>query len=68
MEAVGCEFRSRLTGYESQALSPDFLLVPAGGQGDFRERRARCEAPGLRRAVLVGARLARRGFCRRLVR
>jgi hypothetical protein len=41
MEAVGYKFRSRFTGYESQALSPDFILVAAGGQGDCRERRAR---------------------------
>jgi hypothetical protein len=53
MEAVGCEFRSRFTGYESQALSPAFLLVPEGGQGDSLERRA-----------LSGARFAPRSFGR----
>jgi hypothetical protein len=57
MEAVGCEFRSRFTGYESQALSPAFLLVPAGGQGDFLERRALSGA-------LRGARFAPRSFGR----
>jgi hypothetical protein len=77
MVASGYEFQSRFTGYESQALSPDFILVAAGGRGECRERQvgrrgfggcervaASCEARGLRGAGLVGARFARRGFGR----
>jgi hypothetical protein len=81
MVAAGCEFRSRFTRYKSQALSPDFILVAAGGRGECRERRvgrcgfggcervaASCEARDLGGAGLIGARLARRGFGRRVVR
>jgi hypothetical protein len=45
MIAAGCELRARFTGYKSQALSPDFILVVAGGRGECRERRvAWCQA------------------------
>jgi hypothetical protein len=47
MVAAGCELRARFTGYESQALSPDFILVVAGRRGECRERRvAWCHACG----------------------
>jgi hypothetical protein len=74
MVALGCEFRLRFTGYESEALSPDFIMVAAGGRFECRERRvgrhgfgccervvASCEARGLRGAGLVGARRGRGG-------
>jgi hypothetical protein len=31
MVAAGCELQSRFTGYESEALSPDFRMEAAGG-------------------------------------
>jgi hypothetical protein len=59
MVAAGCELRSRFTGYESQALSPDFILVAAGGRGECRERRvAWCKERGnmlARVLILVAA-------------
>jgi hypothetical protein len=39
MVAAGCEFPSRFTEYESQALSPDFILVTVEGRGECWERR-----------------------------
>jgi hypothetical protein len=61
MVAAGCEFRSRFTGYESQALSPDFILVAAGGRGDCRERRA--GSGELRGAMFARRRLGRCEAC-----
>jgi hypothetical protein len=59
MVAAGCELRSRFTGYESQALSSDFILVAAGGRGECWERRvAWCQARGnmlTRVLILVAA-------------
>jgi hypothetical protein len=59
MVAAGCELRSRFTGYESQALSPDFILVAVRGRGEYRERRvAWCQARGnmlARVLILVAA-------------
>jgi hypothetical protein len=73
MVAAGCELRVRFTGSESQALSPDFIMVAAGRRGECREWplgrcgfggcervAASCEAQGLQ-----GARFARHGFGRR---
>jgi hypothetical protein len=78
MVAAGCEIRSRFTGYESEALSPDFIMHTAGGRFECRERRvgrrgfgccdrvaASFEARRLRGAGLVGA---RRGGGRRELR
>jgi hypothetical protein len=78
MVAAGCEFRSRFTGYESKALSPDFIMEAAGGRFECRERRvgrrrfgccdrvaASFEVRRLRGAGLVGA---RRGGGRRELR
>jgi hypothetical protein len=67
MVAAGCELRARFTGYESQALSLDFILVAARGRGECRERRvARCQACGNMLATVLilvaaghGERLAR---------
>jgi hypothetical protein len=78
MVAAGCEFRSRFTGYESEALSPDFIKEAAGGRFECQDRRvgrrgfeccdcaaASFEARRLRGAGLVGA---RRGGGRRELR
>jgi hypothetical protein len=67
MVAAGCKFRSRFTGYESEALSPDFIMEAAGGRFECRERRvgtcgfgccdrvaASFEARGLRGGGVVG--------------
>jgi hypothetical protein len=78
MVAAGCELRSRFTRYESEALSPDFIMEPAEGRFECRERQvgrrgfgccdrvvASFEAGRLPGAGLVGA---RRGGGRRELR
>jgi hypothetical protein len=78
MVAAECELRSRFTGYESEALSPDFIMEAARGPFECRERRvgrrgfgccdrvaASFEARRLRGAGLVGT---RRGGGRRELR
>jgi hypothetical protein len=61
MVAAGCELRARFTGYESQALSFDFIMVAAGCE--LRARFTGYESQALSFDFIMVA-AGRRGKCR----